>query len=266
MSERASAPSFGFGKSTRATHEHRYLSKDHAKHLPNDGPGPGRYEPTAGEKTPAYLFARANRFPGSEPGKRSELSPGPGQHNVPSSGLGMQRSSSNRSMPSFSVGKATREGLEKNVPMLSLGKHSPGPSAYAITQPALGRQSSSRRKTAPSASFSKSERFVTARAPAPGAYPTQSTFGKQVEGIHASEPHAPFGKSTRATQARVFISAEHSKTTAAPFDSPGPQAYFTNSGGRQHESTRSAGFGKSDRWGLRARPELSSPGPGAYSS
>ncbi|KAJ1621560.1 hypothetical protein T492DRAFT_1068932 [Pavlovales sp. CCMP2436] len=273
VSERSNAPAFKFGSATRATQARVYLSKEHEKHTSrSDSPGPAGYDPAAAlVQTPAYRFPRADRFPSIDLGAQS---PGPGQHNVPS-GLGIQRSSSNRSLPSYSMGKATREGLGKlhasrAESVSKFGSHSPGP-AHNITQPTLGKQSSSRCKTAPSASFSKSERFVhssTARVgalSAPKAYATPSTFGKQVEGKHVSEPRTAFGTADRQAQSRVYISKEHC-VTAVGRDSPGPQAHFSNSHGRQHESTRSAGFSKSDRWGPRVKAELGSPGPGAYSS
>ena len=95
---------------------------------------------------------------------------------------------------------------------------------------------------------------------------TRSMFGVQPLSHRRSGPAFGMGSSTRDTRAKVFISQQHSKSTAGA--SPGPGAGYALNGsvGRQALSRRksapSSVFGTANRFTHETR--ASSPGPGAY--
>lgn len=292
LSTRPTAPAFGFGAASREALARVFLSHEHASALhASVSPGPagagalpsgvGKQPLSERPTAPAYMFARASRYPRGG----AALTLGPGEYEGVTMGLGSkQRMSSHRTTPAYSVQKSTRETEDKrfvsaDVARLKAGRHSPGPAAHDLRSPTLGKQSLSTRKTSPSFQFGSSKRFVYAHTvrsqtlPGPGAYSTPvGSSGRQIEGKRENEPRTGFGKGTRAAQEKVFISDAHSRLSTGGLHSPGPQAYGNRFGsvGRQQESTRRSAaqwaFGKADRWGPQPNPAHGVPGPGRYAT
>ena len=105
-------------------------------------------------------------------------------------------------------------------------------------------------------------------SPGPGAYTCTPAVGLQVASTKPSTPRFGFGTSDRHHQEKVYLSAEHERSTAGR-DSPGPGQYVQppTTGQKQPQSNihsaSSWGFGTASRF-VRGDKNNSSPGPGSY--
>ena len=98
--------------------------------------------------------------------------------------------------------------------------------------------------------------------------PRRCRCNVQVVSTKPSTPRFGFGSSNRDHQAKVYISAEHEKTTPGGLGAPGPGQYpiggTTGKQVRSNERTASSwGFGTSARFRATAK-QAGTPGPGAY--
>ena len=274
VSSRQSAPSYGFGTSTREHAAKVFISPKHAElsTMPLS-PGPAKY----GSKSvlgpqliltsqPSYGMGTSERF-----------------NNLPAS----QRPNAYDMKDSiggpggFSMGTSTRQGVEKvyvseehSISTFS-GVGSPGPATYSGVA-GVGKQYSSCKGTEPCWGFGTNERFkdpslkAAAKQPAPGAYEIASSVGPQAVGRFASAPLFGMGTSTRENMDKVFTSAAQERTKSFGKISPGPIYTLQDSIGPQRLSTKAGaparGFGSCDRWytqKLAARCG-NTPAPGAY--
>lgn len=285
-SKRRSAPSYGFGSSTRNQAAKVFLSQEHAKlSTPGFSPGPSAYQLRSsvgsqpdGRKSsaPQWIFGSSGRFGAFG---KSEKFPGPGSYDMPQ-GVGMQVSSSKQTQPMFGFGSAGREHVAKvylsEEHNKSLhGCDSPGPQVYTL-QGAVGKQELSRTRNQPTWVFGSSQRFQyehvkrAATSPGPGAYTQSQAIGSQIMSTKCSAPLPGFGTSDREQTNKIYISADHEKAQCGN-NSPGPGNYsITPSTGRQslsqYSSQPSWGFGTSSRWTKDAKQGSgnTTPGPGSY--
>lgn len=286
-SKRRSAPSFGFGSSTRAQAAKVFLSQEHAKlSSPNNNPGPSAYTLRAavgtqcdGRKSsaPHWVFGSSDRF---QQASRKEVQvPGPGAYDS-SAGVGPQVSSSKHSQPLYGFGSAERRHVEKVFVSEEHNKslygiESPGPMMYSL-QGAVGKQELSKKSNQPSWVFSSSERFQydhvkrAATSPGPGAYTMGASVGPQVASTKHSAPLPGFGTSNRDQMQKLYISSEHEKSLSGN-NSPGPANYAVPEGtGKQslsaHKTMPSWGFGTATRWQTEKAQTsgMTTPGPGSY--
>jgi len=286
-SKRRSAPSFGFGSSTRSQAAKVFLSADHAKlSTPGFSPGPSAYTLRAsvgsqadGRKasSPQWVFGSSDRF--IQASRKEVQNPGPGAYDMPQ-GVGTQVSSSKQTQPMFGFGSAERSHVEKvfvseDHNKSLFGIESPGPMMYTL-QSAVGKQDLSKRGNQPTWVFASSERFRyehvkrAATSPGPGAYVLGQSVGPQVASTKHSAPLPGFGTSNREHMQKLYISSEHEKAIAGN-NSPGPCNYALPEGtGRQPNSkyrTGAAwGFGSAQRWKEEKSEKsgTSTPGPGSY--
>ena len=301
-SKRESAPSYGFGSSTREHRERVFISQEHAALAIGDGrsPGPAVYpaRPSIGPQVngaiataPQWAFGSDNRF--SPPNKSTVDNPAPGHHDQRAS-IGPQVNGALQSAPVFSFGSSTRDHQQKVFvseevnKIRDYGKASAGPAGGRgeLTK-AVGKQVLSsgpspygsggmggrmRNASQPTWVFGSADRFEksssTGWVPGPGAYTDCQSVGEQIASHKPSKPRFGFGSSTREHAAKVFISAEHDKITGNRF-APGPGAYAVPSltgkpirTGTQHTGS-SWGFGTSKRFSDAFKKDAD-PGPGHY--
>ena len=237
-SKRRSAPSFGFGSSTRAQAGKVFLSQEHAKlSTPGFSPGPSAYTMRAsvgsqsdGRKasSPQWVFGSSERF--QQVSRKEVQNPGPGTYSA-ASGVGVQVSSSKHSQPLYGFGTAERSHVEKVFVSEEHNKslygiESPGPMMYTL-QGAVGRQELSRKENQPTWVFSSSERFRyehvkrAATSPGPGAYTMSASVGPQPSSTKTSAPLPGFGTSNRDQMQKIYISPEHVCAIAPRLSSPG---------------------------------------------
>jgi len=102
--------------------------------------------------------------------------------------------------------------------------------------------------------------------------PKRSMFGKQTDSRKETAPQFGFGSSDRQNAAKVFVTAEHAKSSYGK-ESPGPVYELKSSIGKQdsskNESSPLFSFGTADRFAKPAGSvptRASVPGPGAYQS
>lgn len=286
LSKRASAPSFGFGSSTRTQAGKVFISHEHSKTVTGESPGPAAYTHRAsvgpqidGSKisSPTWMFGTAERLKYE---KRAASSPGPGAYGMGSS-FGSQISSAARTEPIAGFGSAGREHVRKVYVSEEHNKalhgiDSPGPLAYSLKTTVTNKQDSSRIRNPPTWVFGSTQRFKyehvkrAASSPGPGAYHLQQSVGPQVASTKSSSPMAGFGTSDRTVQNKLYLSPDHEKMHYGK-QSPGPSAYsLPGSVAKQTLSKNSSmpswGFGTSARWSSDKKGMRSStPGPGAYS-
>ena len=289
-SKRRSAPSFGFGSSTRNQAAKVFLSQEHAKlSTPSFSPGPSAYTLRAsvgsqadGRKasSPQWVFGSSDRF--IQASRKEVQNPGPGSYDMPQ-GVGTQVSSSKQTQPMFGFGSAEREHVEKvfvseDHNKSLFGIESPGPMMYTL-QSAVGKQDLSRKANQPSWVFASSERFRydhvkrAATSPGPGAYTLGQSVGPQVASTKHSAPLPGFGTSNREHMGKLYISSEHVRLPlplACPRHSPPCTCWRVPSGGKMHaHALRSTSDSPSSRpfsWRLQEK-SLSgnnSPGPCNY--
>ena len=292
LSSRGSAPSFGFGSSSREQAAKVFQGQEHAK-LSTAGvssPGPSAYSlrgsvgKQSSSKTkndPTWKFGSAERF--SESSKTHRV-PGPGNYPIGGSfGGQVQSKYASSSKPGF--GSAEREHVRKvyiseDHQKALHGVSSPGPQKYyASTQIGKGREG--HEPNAPGFVFGSANRFRyehvkrASASPGPGAYALGASVGKQLVSTKHSAPSPGFGTSTRAEQAKLHISKEHAKTASAGSASPGPMAYsLPGSTGIQH-ATAANGRKTAPSWKMPTAPRFAAdkpnkkrlnvtPGPGSY--
>lgn len=286
-SKKATAPIFGFGSSDRANLAKVFLSAEHAKSdYGKMGPGPiydlkssfGRQDSSKMNSGPLFSFGTADRFqkPSADRAKRQTAVPGPGAYSAPSS-IGRMVDSTHESAAQFGFGSSNRDHAAKvflsaEQAKINFGLGSPGPSAYTARS-GVGPQYSSRNETAPIYGFGSEERFRydfvdrAKKLPGAGQYNTTSAVGVQTQSSKKTMPIFGFGSSTRGNRDKVYISAEHEKSSFGQ-GSPGPAslgpAAFVGLG-KQVSSQKHSGakysFGTSERAALTTN---TNPGPGAY--
>lgn len=243
-SKRTSAPSYGFGSSTREHQEKVFVSQEHAALIAAPcSPGPvydqrasiGPQVNGALESAPRYGFGTSNRehaakvYISSEHEKVSggRDAPGPGTYDA-ESGIGQQPDSKKATLPRYGFGSSTREHQQKvfvsaeHNKTSDYGKASPG-QKYTLT-PAVGTQVLSygaspyapggarriRNGSQPSWVMGKSQRFEREggeRAPGPGTYAVRAAVAPQVDSSKPSLPRFGFGTSNREHAAKVYISS-----------------------------------------------------------
>ena len=291
LSTRSSAPSFGFGASTRDVRAKVFISQEHAR--TGDGqssvsPGPaapynlrasvGKQNDGRKRSSPHWMFCQAERFTVE---KRADRFPGPGAYAVRSS-IGPQFSSAIDSAPLYGFGSAGRDHVAKVYLSAEhdksfYGINSPGPLANYKIRASVGKQNDSRKPDKPAWVFGSTGRFKydhikrAASSPGPGAYNVLASVGPQVSSAMPSAMMAGFGTGDRDTRNKLFLSHEHEKTDYGRH-SPGPMAYtLPSTNGKQmlsrNRSAPSVGFGTGARWSS-DKPKLrgsTTPGPGAYS-
>lgn len=194
-SKKASLPLYGFGSSTREQQEKVYVDQEHsAVGYGKASPGPCTYmlNPAVGKQVLSYGpsgFARSVKN-GSQPtwvfGKAERLMvakstnmPGPGAYEI-ATAVGVQASSTKRSLPRFGFGTSTRENVAKvyisaeHEKVMPGGRDVPGPGQYPAQNMTGSRIASSRQATGSAWGFGTSKRFSDAskRAgdPGPGQY------------------------------------------------------------------------------------------------
>jgi hypothetical protein len=249
----ASAPRFGFGKSTRDVAQKVFISQEHADKLASpDSPGP------------VYLLQKS---------------------------IGPQSNGAIRTEPVYGFGTSNREHRSKvfisseHNTTADYGRASPGPAAPYQLKSSFGMQAQTfgpspydvgagegvRNGAQPSWVIGTAKRFeADAAASVPGAiYDVRPAVGPQVNGRLKSAPLYGFGTSNREHQAKVFISHEHGKVTGGR-DAPGPGQYTVKSltgnpvvAGHQRSGAR-WGFGTGKRFTDELRHQKDNPGPGAY--
>ena len=300
---RRTAPSYGFGTSTRAQANKLFVSQEHTQlatagsHSP--GPGAGyRLHPAVGgaqpdgrrANAPRYSMTTAERFPGQ---KKVDISPGPGAHAVQSTAMGRQVTGAFKSEPRIGFGTAGREHVRKvfisqeHQKTDLHGMDSPGPAAPYSLPTTLGKQSQGSIKSPPTWVFSSADRkdpievmqlTKSAREPGPGTYAIKTSVGgQQVDSKIASQPMPSFG--TGKIDTPLYISKEHIKISHFGKASPGPAANYQmgTSTGKQSiargtpEHRLSATqpswmFPTASRWAYLEKEARSNstPGPGAY--
>lgn len=297
---KVSAPSYGFGSSTRKNQEKVFVSHEHAA-LEGGGdarsPGPAVYDCTASvgpqvdgnlESAPRWAFGKDDRFGRLKP--TTINNPAPGKYDAESS-IGTTANSRRTSMPKYGMGSSTRDHQakvyvsEEHNKTTDYGRNSPGPSTYMLKS-AVGSQVLSagpspygagagvpgRNASQPSWVMGKAERFdalTKSEAPGPGAYGIKPAVGTQVTSNKASMPKFGFGTSNRDHMSKVFISKEHEKVTGGR-DAPGPGTNTIPSltgkpvvSGHQR-SGASWGFGSSKRFTDAFKHQKDNPGPGHY--
>lgn len=284
VSRRRSAPSYGFGSGTRNGQEKVFVSQEHARLVPGNSvaPGPqynlknsvGTQVDSGNKSAPQWAFGTASRFNFS---KREGAPPGPGQYDA-HPGVGTQASSKNSSAPIYGFGSSTRDQVgkvfiaeEHNKALYGVG--SPGPMMYNLPG-SVGKQVHSRTVDQPTWVFGSSKRFVydhvkrAAVSPGPGSYDATNAVGPQVASTKPSTPRFGFGTSDRQKQEKVYLSAEHERSTAGR-GSPGPGNYamMPSTGNKQPQSNihsaASWGFGTAERF-AKTKRDVGTPGPGSY--
>jgi len=191
--------------------------------------------------------------------------------------VGKQYNSALHSAPIFGFGSSTRDHMAKvfvshEHAKTEPGNVSPGP-VYSL-EAAIGKQTLSRKEGQPAWVMGKAERFNfddvkrAATSPGPGAYASASGIGPQVSSSKTSTPRYGFGTSNREHREKVYISAEHDKTSGGK-SSPGPGQYPSSPmTGAKVASSRSRtaptfGFGTAVRFSP-SKKATNEPGPGDY--
>jgi len=288
LSNRRTAPSHGFGSSTRNHAGKLFMGPEHAKTSSvSVTPGPcyeiagacGDQHDSGKVSPPQWCFGPADRFPG---GVRKRT-PGPGTYeNV--GAFGKQGLSQRSSFPLYGFGTVDRQMASKvfisqaHAHARDVGVGSPGPAAMyqkasGLAGPKYGFGSDGR--------WSRIERHLNDQSELPGPmeYNTEilrdsgnSTLNTNSESRTITQPAYGFGSSNRDHSARIFLSDMHAKAAAstAYITSPGPAVYtLTPSMGTQSTSRgRSApswGFGKATRFDSKAYA-TDTPGPGSYAT
>mmetsp|Transcript_19701 Transcript_19701/g.62663 ORF Transcript_19701/g.62663 Transcript_19701/m.62663 type:complete len:304 (+) Transcript_19701:153-1064(+) len=283
LSQKHSAPSFGFGSSTRDSFERTYISPEHAKkstghtrHVPGSK---YEHESSLGQQAMSnhkssenFKFGTGDRLSA----KYATGTPGPGSYKVVSS-VTKQVDSTKESGSNFNFGSSTRgteahRYISADHAKSAYGKNSPGPSAYSDkNKAAIGIQVESRSGTSPQWRFGSSERFQydyvkrATELPGAGQYNVSSALGKQSSSKKKTDPTWRFGTSTRDKEKNKFISVDHEKVMYGT-NSPGPgTANQTSMSGRQplavNQSAPTWSFGQAKRLQYNINP---TPGPGAY--
>jgi len=292
LSQRKSAPSHGFGSSTRNHASKVFMGPEHAKtSAPSVTPGPcyevagacGNQHDSGKVSPPQWCFGTADRFSG---GARKRT-PGPGTYENVSS-IGKQDLSNRSSFPLYGFGTVDRHMASKvfiSPPHAAstYGQASPGPAAMYTKAGACGIQSDSGKVSPPKYGFGTDDRWTrltrglsdSGDLPGPGSYqPTSITsLGANHESRTTTQPQYGFGTSNREHISKVFVSDMHAKSSAAIAGgggTPGAGTYNLNSSiGTQHTSRgRSAsswGFGKANRFDGKAY-DNGTPGPGSYAT
>lgn len=176
----------------------------------NKGPGPGQYANTSYDKVSAGTTRRAApKFSfGGQGIKRAEggsgatpPSVGPNSYNQ-GSGLGKMTLSSRPSSPTWGLGSASRDQVQKvNSPGYAPvpATNNPGPGNYSIGQ-SVGRQVLSTTRSSPAYGAGTSQRpnlNSPSKTPGPGNYAIPGGIKEQKESKRATQPAWSFGTSTR---------------------------------------------------------------------
>lgn len=282
-SRKGTAAAFGFGSSNREGAAKVFLTAEHSKaDYGHESPGPvydlkssvGKQESSKNASAPLFSFGTADRFSKENATAQRGAPPGPGTYPKPSS-FGRQGESSKLTDPAFGFGTATRDGqakvfLSPDHSKSDFGKCSPGPSVYN-SKNSVGKQPESHKENAPSFVFSSAERFKyehverAARVPGAGQYNATASVGRQTESKKANCPKYGFGSSKREHRAKVYISAEHEKSSHG-MGSPGPAIIGGKSSVGKQQSSKNVSasswsFGSARRF---VYSEAKTPGPGTY--
>uniref|UniRef100_A0A7S4B4M4 Flagellar associated protein n=1 Tax=Chrysotila carterae TaxID=13221 RepID=A0A7S4B4M4_CHRCT len=284
LSQRTSAPSYGFGSSTRTHASKVFQGAEHVKTY-NYGvasPGPcynprsamGK-QPEGGNATmPQWQFGTERRF--SQ--RRAGTSPGPGAYDADSA-VGRQLSSHRETSPKHGFGTSNRAHMSKlfisqEHAQNAYGQTSPGPASVANASSQLG---------GPKYGFGTAARFSrTAQkqgsdwdSPGPAAYDVSASatsgVGAQMSSRCESQPQFGFGTSERRHRMKQFVSPNHARAEGGIHScSPGPAAYGTNSSIGNQRTTRGQtaptwGFSKATRFRSNS-DDTGTPGPGAYAT
>ena len=212
--------------------------------------------------------------------------------------LGPQVNSRRTSAPNYGFGTCTRETQDKvfvsqeHAALAASSSCSPGP--VYDQRPAIGPQVNGAMTSAPRYGFGTSDRedaakvYISAEhekfsgggtAPGPGTYPVKSLTGVlSMDSAKTNLPRYGFGSSTRDHQAKVFVSAESSKTadygkaSPGPYLNPGvgtkvlssgPSPYASGGSDRLRNASQPSWIlGKAERFEKDGSAWV--PGPGAY--
>jgi len=280
LSSRRTAPSHGFGSSTRNHASKVFMGPEHAKTSSlSCTPGPcyetavacGSQADSGKLSSAQWCFGTAERFAAS-PRKRT---PGPGAYEN-AGAFGKQGLSNRSTFPLYGFGTVDRAMASKvfispGHAASAYGQSSPGPAALYHKAGGLA---------GPKYGFGTDDRFQrlgrqlsdASELPGPGSYSSDSTLGSQRSSRLTTQPAFGFGSSNREHTAKIFLSDLHAKSggASAYVTSPGPGVYSAASSvGRQATSRgRSAptwGFGKATRFNDRTYV-TDTPGPGSYST
>ena len=296
LSVKKSAPSFGFGKSSRDVAQKVFVSQDHTlkSHQGRGSPGPAVYQLPAsvggkqpdGRKAdpPVWGFGTALRFrtrkDGVKPDGHRGNNPGPGYYGLPNASVGPQVLARFASAPIAGFGTAERKHVRKvfishehqNVDLY--GMASPGPFAPYQLQSTVGKQVNSTSASPPAWVFGNADRAkdqAGLASPGAAAYSLPQSIGPQPDSRKPGSATPDFGASTRDTRALIYIGPGHDKGMYGRIG-PGPFAPYqtVDSVGTQvHSKTASApsvAFSKASRWATyeREMQKNTTPGPGAY--
>ncbi|KAG8463235.1 hypothetical protein KFE25_011232 [Diacronema lutheri] len=272
LSHRPTAPSYGFGSTTRAGAARVFQEG----RVPSDSPSPG----------PAG-YRPAESAVGKQPSSRKLSSPSYGFGTSVRFGLDSPRGSDASSSPSASPAALSPRGALPGG--RSARASAPGPGSYALPS-SFGRQADARRLSPPNAAFGTSERDDAAKlylgpegerlqagrhSPGPATATLPGSFLKQAEAKARSAPAWGFGSSSQRGTAAEAAALRNAAAT------PGPQHYATIAFAAGGSAGRGAGrpaplftFPRASReevsrmWvsseHARARSGLAGPGPAGY--
>lgn len=177
----------------------------------------------------------------------------------------------------YGMGSATRDNVAKVYVSEEHNKslhgcESPGPCNYSLDA-SVGIQHHSHKHNQPRWVFTSANRFGydhisrSANSPGPGSYTMTAAVGQQFSSTKTSAPMPGMGTSNRDQMQKVYISAEHEKSSTGNC-SPGPCSYAVPDGNGKQTLSRWVsgprfGFGSSKRWETKAATDWV-PGPGAY--
>lgn len=277
LSEKRSAPSIGFGSSSRFDFKNTvFLSKAHSNAItPVWTPGPGAYglaaavgaQPMSEKRSAASCgFGTDARFADlMRTIHAAQKMPAPGDYKPPQAfGEQMQSGKSTSGSVAFATAKRENNICYKGFEEAFYARDSPGPGTYKAYS-GLGKQLANGKYSQNGPRFGKDAKpsdpnkkndieRTAAGIPGPGEYPLASTIG-------VGKPRAPFGTSTRGDD--VGSLAALKKDMMAAQHVPMYKQY--GSIGKQPESYRrnqpSFGFGSSSRF---TKSVTESPGPGTY--
>lgn len=228
---RTSAPSFGFGSSSREQAGKVFVSQEHTA-LATAGkgsPGPGaNYQIPASiggsqpdgrrKNPPSWSMGKNQRFTPKEEAKapdgRRGNNPGPGHYTKPPPAVGPQTLARFKSSPMVGFGTAGRKEVRKvwisqehqRTDMHGMG--SPGPAAPYQLGSTCGKMVNSDMKNPPAWVFGSAKHAADRIAIGPGpAYSLPQSVGPQVDSRYPGAPTPGFGASTRDIRAKICARA-----------------------------------------------------------